>query len=368
MASIRIRKIFLVAIFIVLLAGIFSLYIFKEKKEEEYVEMQIAAAERMERAEEYMKAHIIELGIDFEAEDLNNTGLIGPEFTELTSTPGDEKAKRSALNPEFASAMIRYFHQVGLEKGDRIAIGATGSFPGFVIATLIAATEMGLDIRLMLSVGASMHGATRPEYNVFDIVQDLEDGAFASFDLLAVSPGSKNDLGGGVFEEILYYGSAELSYELCRIAAERTGAELIYTEDLAWNIAHRKELYGDDIKLFINIGGATVNSGESSYSLSFPQGLVTECSKIPTHATRGLNFEYAEEGIPVLNLLNVKQLCLDNNIQYDPVPLPSTFNGEFLSNSQFNKPIAFGTLAIAACIFIWGIIDGYHHRKEDDDE
>ena len=361
--ALKIRKPFLIAISIILLVGIFAVYFSAEKTAEEYEELQIRAAERMENAEAYLKERILSLGIEIEEEDLNQTGLLGPEFTELTSTPGDENAKRSTLNPLFASAMIRYFYQAGLKKGDTIAIGATGSFPGFVIAALTAATEMGLHTELMASVGASMHGATRVEYNIFNIVEDLKKGGYADFDLLAVSPGSANDRGGGILEGMFYEGSAELSLRLCEEAAAETGAEVIFKDTLEESIQRRLELYSDDVKLFINIGGASVNNGTSSYTLAFPRGLVLDPPKIPDTLNRGLNYEFAARGIPVINLLSVKQLCQDNNIAFDPVPLPSVFKGEKLQEVVYNKYIAVSTIVVAAAVLIWGIIDDKRHRK-----
>ncbi len=361
--AIRIRKPFLIAIPLILLAGILAVYISAEKTAEEYEDLQIQAAERMENAEAYLKERILSLGIEIEAEDLNQTGLLGPEFTELTSTPGDENAKRSTLNPLFASAMIRYFYQAGLKKGDSIAIGATGSFPGFVIAALTAATEMGLHTELIASVGASMHGATRVEYNIFNIVEDLKAGGFADFDLLAVSPGSVNDRGGGILEGMFYEGSAELSLRLCEEAAVRTGAEVIFKDTLEESIQRRLELYTDDVKLFINIGGASVNNGTSSYTLAFPRGLVLDPPKIPDTPDRGLNYEFAARGIPVINLLSVKQLCQDNGIAFDPVPLPSVFKGEKLQETVYNKSIAIVTIVATAAVLVWAVIDGRRHEK-----
>ena len=361
--AIKIRKRFIIAVPIILLIGLLSVYISAEKTAEEYEDMQIRAAERMENAEAYLKERVLSLGFEIEAEDLNQTGLLGPEFTELTSTPGDENAKRSTLNPLFASAMIRYFYQAGLKKGDTIAIGATGSFPGFVIASLTAATEMGLHTELIASVGASMHGATRVDYNIFDIVEDLKKGGFADFDLLAVSPGSVNDRGGGILEGMFYEGSAELSLKLCEEAAEETGAEVIFKDTLEESIQRRLELYSDDVKLFINVGGASVNNGTSSYSLAFPRGLVLDPPKIPDTPNRGLNYEFAARGIPVINLLSVKQLCQDNNIAFDPVPLPSVFNGEKLENVEYNKGLAIATIILAFAVLIWGVIDGKRRTK-----
>ena len=157
--KISIHYILILALILVL--GLSITILLGEREANEYEEAQRNAAERMERIEAFIKESITEKGIAMEAKDLNGTGLIGPDFTPLTSTMGEEGAKRSSLNPEFAALMVRYFHDAGLEKGDTVAIGSSGSFPGFLIATLAATEELGLKAKVIASLGSSMYGATR---------------------------------------------------------------------------------------------------------------------------------------------------------------------------------------------------------------
>ena len=224
----KIKKVYLISSLLILILGFFLTVILANREAGEYEEAQRNAMERMERAEAYIKERIIEKGIEIEDIDLNRTGLIGPEFTELTSTPGEEGAKRSTLNPEFAAVLLRYFHDAGLKEGDTIAIGSSGSFPGFLIAALTAASEMKIEARVIASLGASMHGATRVEYNIFNILEDLKNSGEADFSLVGVSCGGEGDKGGSVMEGFLYEGTAELSYEMTKNEAERTGAVFIW--------------------------------------------------------------------------------------------------------------------------------------------
>lgn len=357
MKTMKMKPVFAILTLAILVVGLAFVLLSARYQDKEYKDMQLAAAVRMEKAEAYLKDLILSKGFEIEAEDLNQTALVGPEFTELTTTPGEEGAKRSALNPEFAAAMVRYFHEAGLEEGDSIAIGTSGSFPGFVIATLCAATEMNLDVRLIASLGSSMHGATRVEFNVFDIIAALRDGGFASYNLVGISCGSENDNGGGVLEGWFEYSLKDLSYSICSEVAAREGVPFIYYEDLADSIQRRLELYGDDIRLFINIGGAAPNSGASSYTLDFPQGLVMDFPRIPDTPYRGLNYEYAARGIPVLNLLNVKLLCQENSIPFDPVPLSHAGDTAVYGDITYNKVMIVLTLVLAAIVFALGIAD-----------
>lgn len=359
----KMRKLYLYLFLIVVVLGFILTMVLSKVEVEEREDLQLGAIERMENAEAYLKECIIERGIDVEEADLNRTYLIGPEFTELTSTPGEEGAKRSTLNPEFASVLVRYFLQAGLEKGDKIAVGTSGSFPGFVIAVLTAATEMELDVDVIASVGASMHGGTRVEYNIFNILEDLKNGGFCNFNLIGVSCGGKNDNGGSVLEGILYEGTPELSLELCREASERTGAKLIYHKELKDSIKERLELFGDDVDLFVNIGGASTNNGTSAYTLDFPPGLVMSFPSIPEGDERGLNFEYAARGVPVINLLSVKELCRDNGLAFDPIPLPKAENAKVSSKVEYNPWIIIVTLVLAFSVLIVGFVDSYRRGK-----
>ena len=324
-------------------------------EENRYAELQLSAAQTMADAEAFMKAKIQALGIEAEPEDLNQTYLLGPEFTELTSTPGAPDAKRTSWNPNFAAAMVRYFNEAGLKKGDVLAIGTSGSFPGLAVAAIIAASEMGLETRIIASLGASMHGATRPEFNIFDYILSLREGGFADFTLVAVSRGGADDKGGGVFEGILYEGSAELAADICMDVASRTEAVYIECDTLAQSIQKRLELFGE-VDMFVNVGGASTNSGASSYGTTFPPGLVLDPPAIPTDATRGLCFEYAAQGLPVLNLLNVKALAAENGIAYDPIPMAKPGDGGVYATTNYSLALIIIGLVLSVGILAAGVI------------
>lgn len=329
-------------------------------EENRYAGLQLAAAIRMRDAEVYLKRMLLESGISIEPEDLNQTGLLGPEFTELTSTPGNVDAKRTSLNPNFAAAMVRYFTEAGLKEGDTVAIGSSGSFPGLLIAATTAATEMKLNTKVIASCGSSMHGATRPDFCIFDILRYLKEGGFANFELLAVSPGGANDQGGSVLEDILYTGTKELALELC----EKTGAVILSYDDIADNIQRRLELYGDDVDLFINVGGASPNCGTSSYTLNFPQGLVIDPPPIPTTPYRGLNYEFAARGVPVLNLLNVRLLSQENGIAYDPVPMEEPGAGGAYTTVDYHLGVIIATIGICIVILVLGVVSLRSKREK----
>ncbi len=200
-----------------------------------------------------------------------------------------------------------------------MAIGASGSFPGLIVATLAASEAMGLEPRLFYSVGASMYGANIPEFTFVDMLDAIHAHDLLPYEILAVSLGSDNDRGDGMF----FAESREIMMEIARSAS----APLILPENNAESIKERLALYseynhGRLPDVFVNIGGSSPNMGNTNASLQFPNGLVERLRLSTEDPERGLIFEYLELGVPVIHLLNVRDLALKSGIAIDPMPFP----------------------------------------------
>lgn len=348
----KIRWPYIVLAFLIGVAGYSGVWLNRGQELLPYADTQKAAATRMQQAEAVLLNVIQEEEILIEDIDLNETGLIGPEWTPLTTTPGLEDAKRTALDPNFAALLTRYFKEAGLETGDKLAVGTSGSFPGLVLATLCAATEMELDTKVIASFGSSMYGATRVEFNIVRIMSILKENGLIDYELLAVSPGGTNDYG----ESALWLDSRDT---IAALAAE-TGVEYIDYNDIEKSIARRLELFGEDVDCFVNVGGASANSGTSAYTLDFPNGLVLDPPRIPTTANRGLMYEYAARGVPVVNMLNVRKLATDNGIAFDPVPLTQPGEGGVYYDIAY--PVWIAVLAAALMIGVL-VLGRIRYRK-----
>jgi hypothetical protein len=60
------------------------------------------------------------------------TGLIGLEWSVVTTTLGDLEAKRTSCDPRWAVRVLRWFKEAGLAQGDRVAIlSPPPPFPDF---------------------------------------------------------------------------------------------------------------------------------------------------------------------------------------------------------------------------------------------
>jgi poly-gamma-glutamate system protein len=259
------------------------------------------------------------------AVDPNGTGVIGAEFTPLTTSLGEVEAKRTSANPAFAAVMVDYFERAGLAPGDVVAVGASGSFPALILATLCAARVLDLRPIVIYSIGASMYGANLPGLTFVDMLAQVRSDGLLPDRIAAVSPGGDGDAGRGVlFDET---GDTLLA------ETRRSGLPVVRGASLADRIADRLRVYdearsGRPVRCFVNVGGSSASFGETEASLSLPNGLVLRVPVLPASPVRGLVFEFAARGVPVVHLLNVRGLARENNVPFDPLPLPPVGRGE----------------------------------------
>ncbi len=354
----RIRPVFLLALVLVSALSVVLVLLSRHTSHTDYYDVQLDAAQRMHRCERFLHDYVVENGIEIEPEDLNRTGLIGPEISELMTTLGHIDAKRSTLNPNNAALLVKFFKQSGLKEGDVVAIGSSGSFPAMAIATICACNAMGLEARTIASYGASTYGATRVELNVVKILKLLKDEKLIDFNLLAVSPGSNNDYGVGSLDGLLYDNTRDVVVALGR----SEGVEFIDFNDFAKSIKRRLELYGDDVDIFVNVGGAGVNTGTSMEYLDLPPGLSMKVETIPEGDTKGVLYEYAQRGLPVINILNIKRMSLDNGLPFDPVPLPSPGEGGVYYETVYSRALIVIGIVLTFALAIWAVLDGRRHK------
>jgi len=331
--NITIKNLFL--LLLIIFFALIATEITKEKVRTPYYQLQLTAAQIMKESLQTIRKERIAKGISIdEQNDPNKTGIIGEEYTRLTTTLGNLSAKRTSANPDFAALMVKYFKEAGLVSGDVIAIGSSGSFPGLILATLSACKAMEITPLLIYSIGASEYGATIPGFTFIDMLEILNDKRIIPYQLLAVSMGGNYDQA----EAMLYPDSQKIIRDI----AQNSNAIFIDTDNLAENIQRRIELYKNtakdkSIKLFVNIGGASANYGNTTASITYPNGLIKNGPKIPDNPERGLIFEYQSLNIPVVHLLNIRDLALKNGIPVDPIPLPEIGQSEVFFELKYLK-------------------------------
>lgn len=250
--------------------------------------------------------------------DPNRTGLIGPEFSEITTTMGVLEAKRTATNPDLAAALVRALD--GLAAGDPVVLSLSGSFVGANIAALAAARALRLEPLIVTSLGASMYGATDAEFNWLEIEAVLRDR-----NVLQV----KSDLAvlGGY--EGSGRGIGEAGLRALGASAARHGVAIVAAEDFRRLIAGVVAALGAQagglgrIRLLINAGGSDLALGTCHDADRLPVGL-SRRSLSCAGGIPGLVVEFSRRGVPVLHILNMRRLALDWGLPFDPVPLPES--------------------------------------------
>lgn len=278
-----------------------------------------------------------------ETADINRTGMIGLEYSFITTTVGNLEAKRTSTNPNMAAVVVDMFTELGLEPGDKVAVNCSGSFPALNIAVMCAIDVMELDPYLISSFGASTHGANDPELTYLDMEHYLvEQGLLTHLsDLFSI--GGMEDVGKEMPRELVDTITARL---------KGFGYQQFYKEDLLENVRERYRIYRDqgDVKCFINVGGNDASFGDSNVMVHAEGGILTELSEKDN--STGLVQLFLKDGIPVIHLLNIKTLAADYGLPIDPVPLPEPGQGGVYSDIQYRKEIAAAGLAGAA-VLLW---------------
>jgi poly-gamma-glutamate system protein len=253
--------------------------------------------------------------------DPNRTGMIGYEYTPLTTTVGDLAAKRTTTNPDFAAAEVRVLASLGLEPGTPVVVILSGSFVGGGIGTVAALEALQLKPLIIASLGASMWGANNPEFNLLDILTLLyRDGVIYTRPIATV-PGGEGAIASGMEPEVV-----DMLYR----SAERAGVPMVeqasfpaLIDDLEARIAAAAGPGG--VGAIINVGGALIGLGSCRESFTFPHGLTI--AAVPcTAGQSGLVMRLATGALPVLHVLNIRQLSLEWGLPFDPIPLPSPGN------------------------------------------
>lgn len=279
------------------------------------------------------------------ASDINGTGVIGQDFSFITTTLGNLEAKRTSTNPNMAAVAVDMFHELGLQPGDKVAINCSGSFPALNMAVMCAVDTLGLDPMLISSFGSSTHGANDPELTYLDMEHALYEQGLLGHRSDYFSIGGMEDMG------------KEMPQEVVDTIVERIrgyGYEWFVDDDLLHNVRTRYQMYRDygDIKCFINVGGNDASFGDSSVMVHTDGGILTELSE--KDQSTGLVQLFLKDGTPVIHLLNIKSLAAEYGLPLDPKPVPAPGEGGVYYVERYHRPLAAAGLFLAAGLLVGG--------------
>jgi len=192
-----------------------------------------------------------------------------------------------------------------------------------------------------------MWGANNPELTWLDMEKILNQKGLLNYKTIAASIGAGEDTGEGLTEE---------GKNIILSAIKRNQIPLIKETTLEESIKKRLKIYfenakEDKIKLFVNIGGASANFGECSEALKITPGL-NKNLKICHKPNRGIIYEIAEKGKPIIHLLDIRNLALKNGLPLDPIPFPEIGKGDIYYQIKYSKPITMAVLGIVITLLL----------------
>jgi poly-gamma-glutamate system protein len=324
---------------------------------EKYYDAKLQAAETMQLASEMIKAYRLDQGIFIdEVNDPGMTALIGDKQTLITTDRGDLTAKLTTLNPNLAAVLIDQFKKAGLKAGDTVAVSWTGSFPAMNIAIMSAAKTLDLKLVAITSVGASMFGATDPDFTWLDMETFFNESGFFTYKSMAASIGGGRDMGRGL---------NVTGRDLITAAITRNNVPLVLSNSLEQNIIKKMNLYeaaASKYKLYINVGGGLSSLGNSINGRLISPGIHKHLNykNIPL---KGTLFLFAEKGVPIIHLLDMEKLAESYHLPIAPDPIPEPGTGKMFRDERYNITVTIIALLILSSLVLVVVLFDHSRLK-----
>ena len=314
-------------------------------------EEQVHAAERMATAFPILLACKRNLGVspDF-GNDPNRTGLIGVEFSEITTTVGSLVAKRTSANPDFAALLVRFLHELALEPKARVVLTLSGSFPALNLAAIVACEELGFELLVFSSVGASSFGANCLEITWLDMETLLARHRVISHRTSFASLGGENDLGESFFGD----GKA-LAFEAIKRNELIPVVMETFDEQSKFKL---QKIESFEPCLLINVGGNQLNVGGAGCLLG--PGVLTTASIDP--AQLGIIGWFLNHDLAVIHLLHVKDLAVRVGLPIDPIPLLSPGESDVYYRTRVHIGWASIILALIGLYVLYLVSDTFRRQ------
>jgi poly-gamma-glutamate system protein len=304
----------------------------------------LRAATLMAEATTIVRAARVRAGIAIDpVADPNRTGLIGLEWSPITTTLGSLPAKRTTTNPNVAAGLVRWLDEAGVRERSIVAIGASGSFPGLVIAAIAAVQAAGAEPLVISSLAASTWGANHPAFTWMEMEGALGRGMSWPRSL-AASLGGEGDVASDL---------TSAAQRMLRGSLAASGVPLLRGDGLRERVAMRMTTYeraagSRPIDTFINIGGASANTGTCPEILRVRPGVHRALPRC--HGEPGVMWVMSSRGIPVIHLLHVDGMAAALGLPLDPTPLPRPGRGAPFERTSRSATAGLLLLYVAALV------------------
>lgn len=324
------NKLFYIVIFLVLSLYIFSLN--SSKKNVKEYEKMYNAAQRMVGISREIYREKLRRGIEIDhGLDINKTGFIGEEFTGITTTLGNLESKRTSANPDFSALLVKIILEQGIKTGDSVAVNFSGSFPALNLSLIVALEELEVFPVILSSMGASTYGANNENFHYLNMENFLLEKGLIRFRSETFSLGGDGDRGINFDEDLREKILEEIEYS--KKNQENSfvkNRNFIYESDLEIALRKKIEIFEntENLKMFINVGGNQ-------------------------HSEELLKYFKGEE-IPVLSLLNIKEIATKHELPIDPFPMGKigTSSIYYLKNTTIYEILILATILVYMVIKI----------------
>lgn len=321
-----------------------------------YADEMEAAADLQRQVTASVRAERLNRGYVLAEEDRLGLGLMGVQVSPITTSLSTEEVKRTAQLSDFAALCVRLLHQAGVQRGDRIGACFSASFPGIDLGVLCAAEVMGLEISYSVSIGASNYGANLPGYVLPEMILTAHEAGLLSTMPDLITMGGGQDAGKNMLAYALEDEEDMAAVEAMRARLAAEGLTITYYDaGYEADVLDRMERLGD-IAAFVNVGGNILGLGNNDASLSFGQGLLPEADPKITSKS-GLIERYLSLGVPTIHFLNIKQLCAETGIPFDPLTEPEVGTSGVYYSRNYSKPaiaaVLVAALSATVAVEVW---------------
>jgi poly-gamma-glutamate system protein len=308
------------------------------RKADFYAE-KVKAAELTQKAQDVIKQELARRGYVIDTQnDPNLSGLIGPQYSLITTDRSNLKDKLISTNPNGAAVLVDMLHKAGAMPGDPVAVMFSGSFPATSIAVLAACKVMDLKPVIITSVGSSSYGANWDDFTWLDMESVLAKSELWSYKSIAASYGGDNDQGRGLSPE---------GRQFLDEAIKRAGIEFINSPDekdpansLQENVKKRIKIFdrekGDKkYAAVINVGGGLAAVGSVQNGKLIPPGFSVSLRNRDFPAKGVINI-LAQKRIPIIHLLDMSRFAELYDLPLEVTPEPEIGQGPVFVKQQYS--------------------------------
>ena len=336
------------------LGGLALVEVVKVRKAQPYLKEKLAASRLARDAMEAVKAERVARHTPIDPEtDPAQSGIVGLVISPITTNTASLATKQTSVNPNFAAVAVDLLRKAGVQDGDAVAVGCSGSFPALNIATMAAIQTLGLKPAVISSVSSSQWGANDPGFVWLDMERLLHGKGMLSFRSVAASRGGIEDTAVGLSKQ---------GKQLLDEAIARNGIPALKPKNYAESVNQRMALYaersgGARIKAYINVGAGAASVGSRIGRRLFKPGLNRTAPK-GASAADSVMVRFVHDGVPVINLLHVEALAQTYGFPLQPAAVPVVGEGRAFVRQQYNRWLALAVLVAIGTMLVLGLRSG----------